>query len=105
VVRILPVALIVMGAGLHFWHCEWEISETTKYPETTACQRVIFADHRRGFERRGWLPNHMVLLARPGMNREEATLYGAVLPAVLIGGAFVIWHFQKDPHRPEASYA
>lgn len=104
-VRFLPIVLIVAGVGLHFWHCEWEISEARDYETVTAYERVIFAHHRRDFQPRHGLPNHLVLAARPGMDRDEATLFGAVLPAALIGGAFLIWHCQKDPHRPEPSYA
>jgi len=105
VVRILPIALVVLGVGFHFFYCEWAISDAIKYDGPTAYDRVIFAHHRRGFEPRRGLPNHMVLFARSDADREDAMLYGLLLPGLAIGGALLIWRAQKEPHTRDAGYA
>ena len=104
-VRVLPIVLVAVGVGLHFAYCEWEISDAYDYQGVEANDRVLFAHHRRDFEPRRGLPNHLVLFSRPAADRQDAMLYGVLIPGLAIGGALLIWRAQKEPGSHDAGYA
>ncbi len=97
-VRILPIALIVLSVGFHLVYCEWEIAYAADYQGADE-DRVIFYGHQGSSTHGHVLPEITVLLARPGTDTDDATLFGMWLPALGIGIALLIWHVQRESER------
>ena len=104
-VRVLPIVLMSLGVGLHFAFCEWLVSDAYEFNEPTDDARVIFAHHRRDFEPRRGLPNHLVLQCRPSVDRQQAQFTGVLLPVIMIGIALLIWRYQAADRRQATGYA
>ena len=104
-IRILPVVLVGVGVGLHFAYCEWEVSEASDFEGVTAYERVIFAHHCPDFHSRRGLPRHMVLLARPAVDKGDAQLCGVLFPALLVVGAVLMWRFREKSDPRDVQYA
>jgi len=86
----LPLILVVVALGLHFFHCEWDCRRNVRDISQAENNRTIYFDYSR---------HHRAvrLLAKESQDKQEATLYGVALPGLLVGGAFVIAYFQHNP--------
>lgn len=89
--RFLPLILVVVALGLHFFHCEWDCRRKTANVSQAENERTIYFDYSRHHR------NSVRLLAKESQDKQEATLYGVALPGLLVGGAFVIAYFQHNP--------
>ena len=89
--RFLPLILVVVAVGLHFFHCEWVCRRDVSDCSQAEHERTIYFDYSR--HRR----NSLRLLARESQDRQEATFYGVALPGLLVGGACLIAYFQHHP--------
>ena len=88
--RIVSVVMIAVGVGFHVHYCEWQISDSLEFKGDYGNARVIFAHHRTGYESRRTLPNHVILLARPGVDKKDAPYYGLLIPGLFIGFALLM---------------
>ena len=86
--RIVPVILIVAAICLHFAHCEWYYGENAKDVTSGQLDRAIYYRHRSStFHKCGdYLPRDLMLLVRSSVDKEDAKLYGVLVPVLLAGG-------------------
>ena len=94
--RILPIILVVGAILLHFCYCEWEIREGVKTPSASESDRLIFYHHSH--------IRNVTLYARPSEDKQVATIYGVLLPVLLLVGAGVMGHFQQTPKAEGAQF-
>ena len=97
--RIVPVILIVAAVCLHFAFCEWYYGEDTKSVTSDQLQRTIYHRHRGStFRRRGdYLPRNVILLSKSSVDKEDAKLYGVLVPVLMAGAAGVVFYVTRDP--------
>ena len=92
--RTVSIVMIALGVGFHVHYCQWQISESIEFKGDYGNERVIFARHSSGYESRRSLPNHVVLLARPGVDKKDAPYYGLLIPGLFIGFALLMWRLE-----------
>jgi len=88
--RILPLFLVVAAIGLHFLYCEWHYFDDSTQASTEQNLRAIYYY----YSGEPWR-HSLFLLPRPSETREDAQLYGVVLPGALVGIAIVVAHFRQ----------
>ena len=84
--RLLPLILVVVALGLHFVHCEWDYRRNLRDVSQAENRRTIYCRYSPS--------RSVLLLAKPSQDRQEATLYGVVLPGLLVGGACAIAYWR-----------
>jgi len=87
--RILPLFLVIAAIGLHFLYCEWHYFDYPDKPSTEQNLRAIYYY----YSGKHWRYS-LLLMPRASETREDAQLYGVVLPGVLVGIAIVVAHFR-----------
>jgi len=91
--QVVAVLLIAAGTCAHFTFCEWEVSNEARDYATSGQGRTIF--YRQGGQssitsRRGYV----ALLARSGVDLNEAKLYGVVLAGLMLGGGLLVFQIR-----------
>jgi len=87
VFRILPFVIVGLAIWMHLTFCEWDFRRgSVRNVSQAQYARTIYHHAKTSGSR------HVFLLAKPPHSREDATLYGAVFPALLIGGG--LWMLQ-----------
>ena len=96
--RVLPIILVLAAVVLHFMYCEWEIrdSRTVGIPSASENARLIFYHHSR--------LRNVTLYARPSEDKQVATIYGVLLPVLLLAAAGLMQHFQRNTGRSRAQF-
>jgi hypothetical protein len=87
--RFLPLILVVVALGLHLFHCEWDCRRNVR--------DVSQAEHKRTIYFRYSPSRSVLLLAKASEDKQEATLYGVLVPGLLVGGACLIAYCQNNP--------
>jgi hypothetical protein len=88
--RILPLFLVIAAIGLHFLYCEWHYFRDSTEASTEQNLQAIYYYYSGPPNR-----HSLFLLPRPSETREDAQLFGVVLPGVLVGAAIVVAHFRQ----------
>ena len=92
--HVLPAIFIGVAVCLHFSHCEWEFPEDSRSIGPSQYERTIYYGNSSSHQRSG---RDILLLAKSAEDTQGATLFGVALPGLLVGGAFLSWHFgQKN---------
>ena len=87
--RILPLLLVIAAIGLHFLYCEWHYFDDPDKPSAEQNRRAVYYTYSGD----PWRYS-LLLMPRASETREDAQLYGVVLPGVLVGIAIVVAHFR-----------
>ena len=86
--RLLPLILVAAAVGLHLGFCEWDVRKSPR--------GVSQAQHERTIYFRYSASRSVYLLAKTAEGKQDATLFGVLLPGMLVGGAALIGHVQRS---------
>ncbi|MBN2294946.1 MAG: hypothetical protein JXM70_21135 [Pirellulales bacterium] len=100
--KIVAVILIIAAVAAHFTFCEWYFPNELREVSQSDYERTIYFSGSSGHRRRTTFNDNVFLLAKPTSNRDEALLWGVVLPAALAGGGLLVFYSWKKFQDPSA---
>ncbi len=97
--QFIAIILVFVALGMHFTFCEWDFPDELSQISQAQYERTIYFSGSSGHRRRTAFSDNVFLLAKPESNREEAQLWGVILPFGIVGGGLFIAHAWKK-HAP-----
>ena len=86
--RFLPLILVLAAIGLHLNFCEWDVRKSPRGVSQSQHERTIYFHYS--------VSRSVFLLAKTTEGKQDATLFGVLLPGMLVGGAALIGHVQRS---------
>jgi hypothetical protein len=98
--RIVAVILIFLAIGLHFAFCEWYFPDELRDVGQSYYERTIYFRGSHSYRKKMFFADNVFLLAKPTSDRDEALLWGVIIPGGMIGGSLLVFKAWKQGQEP-----